>query len=170
MFGVCHARAMLGESDWIGVRSSLACSKFVELEYRMAIFLCYAPLISWVPCQGTRVLFRTAALCSASEWNESCQASWARMGSKMTSSRHFHSVGWKAIAGIGLFPRTHLKHSCVGCCYIAGCSAKRVNSRDELLSSAWMLPQCGWVGSGWGVKGRYLAGVIFAIWGLTEGS
>ena len=131
MFGVCHARAMLGESDWIGVRSSLACSKFVELEYRMAIFLCYAPLISWVPCQGTRVLFRTSALCSASEWNESCQASWARMGSKMTSSRHFHSVGWKAIAGIGLFPRTHLKHSCVGCCNIAGCSAKRVNSRNE---------------------------------------
>ena len=60
------------------------------------------------------------------------------MGSKMTSSRHFHSVGWKAIAGIGLFPRTHLKHSCVGCCNIAGCSAKG----STLVMSCYLVPGC----------------------------
>ena len=54
----------------------------------------------------------------------------------MTSSRHFHSVEWKAIAGIGLFPRTHLKHSVWGAVTLQAVLLKG----STLVMSCYLVP------------------------------
>ena len=114
----------------------------------MAIHLYFAP---WVPC---------LVLCEWLEWV--MPGILSKNGIKMTSSWPFPQCRMEGHCWHWPLSLDTLEASrYVGCCYIA------VLLKSQLW--LWVVTlvlwcRCGWVGSGWGVKGRYLAGVIFAIW------